>query len=291
MKWFCEKCGSHGGRIHKRRVAGLLSRLDGVLDAISIRQFIFTIPESWRPYFLSRKAIGSFVRIVEKIINKRFPGKKSIAYFHAFGDEESKGKYHPHVNVHVIEDRGTLLKLDQADLDEMKKALWRGLLGFILSVEPGFQDRSFETCHMNLRYAFYQGRYKVLHKLKYMSRLHPNYGDYRWVRRDPSLARLFIVEMKGFSYIRYFNGFNWRNQKDVDRKEEIAEAVSLAGEPLRYVKDGELTKKEFNMLYRHWDYEVLGDGFYRIKKQGSALPASRPDPTREGGGGGAGSVK
>jgi hypothetical protein len=266
MKWFCEKCGTHNGRIHKRRVAGLLGRVDGLLDTMALRQFIFTMPESWRLYFMSRKAISGFMRIAEKIINKKFPGKKSIAYFHAFGDEESKGKYHPHVNIHVIEEKATVLRLSPEELQDIKKALWRGLHSYILAVNPDFLERRFEDSPtMNVRYAFYQGRAKVLHKLTYMARLHPNYEDYRWVRKNPSLARLFIVDMKGFSYIRYFNGFNWQNQKDVDRKEEVKEAQSLAGEPLRYVKDGEIRRGEFDMKFREWDLEKLKDGFYRIR--------------------------
>lgn len=267
MKWFCEKCGTHGGKIHKRRVSGVLKRVESLLDTMSLRQFIFTVPEAWRPYFRDRKAINSFIRMVEKLISKRYPGKKCIAYFHAFGDEESKGKYHPHVNVHVIEEEPCVMRIPEVELREMKKALWRGLLGYILSVDNTFQDRTYDDRSMNLRYAFYLEKERILHKLKYMSRLHPNYGDFQWIRKDPELAGLFIVKMKGFSYIRYFNGFNYQKQADVDRAEEVKEAESVAGEPLRYVQGGEISRGEFDLKYRSWDYEELSDGFFRIRKK------------------------
>jgi hypothetical protein len=284
MRWFCEHCGKHDGRIHRRRIAHLLERLGEVLDTIALRQFIFTIPVAWRPYFQNRKGMNRFIKVCENIINKEYQGKKCVAYFHAFGDEESEGKFHPHVNIHVIEEeQGVLLRVPPETLQRMKKALWRGLLGYILTVDPNFKERRFEEAPaMNLRYAFYQGKGKVLHKVKYMSRLHPNVMDYRYVRRNPSLARLFIADerdgcghktsMKGFSYVRYFNGFDWRKHKDVDRKEEMKEAETLAGGPLRYVPGGRISRSEFNMRFREWDYEVLGDGLYRVldvqKKKG-----------------------
>ena len=267
MRWFCEKCGSHGGRIHKRRISGILRRLGAVLETIALRQFVFTMPKEWRGYFQSRAAINAFIRVCENIIKQRFPGKKSIAYFHAFGDGEG-ATYHPHVNIHVIEDRGQKLALSREDLRDIKKEFWRGITGYIRSQDNTFVSRWRDAeKRMNFFHSFFVDTAMIVHKLKYMSRLHPNYGDYRAVRRDLGLAKLFIVEMKGFAYIRYFNGFHCEKIKDVDRKEEVEEMKQAAGEPLRFVHDGQITRAMFDLKYRHWNYEEVNDGFYRILRE------------------------
>lgn len=267
MKWFCEKCGSHGGRIHKRRVAGLLRRLGGSLDNICLRQFVFTLPEEWRGYFLSRSAINAFIRICENLIKTRFPGKRSVLYFHAFGDGEG-AKYHPHVNVHVVDELGGRYAMTREELQDIKKALWRGVSAYIRSQEAGFSGPwSAWGPKMNFRYSFHRGAAEIGHKLKYMSRLHPFAGDFRFIRRDKVLTKLFVVEMKGFQYVRYFNGSGWQGVKDVDRKEEMREARRMAGEPLIFVKDGGMNRACFDLKFMKWDYEQLTDGFYRVLRE------------------------
>lgn len=253
MKWFCEKCGSKDGRIHKKRLSGILGRLNDILEEIDLRQFVFTVPESWRCMFESRKAINSLIKMVEKIIKEKYPGKRCIAYFHAFGDKD-RNKYNPHVNIHVIEDKGQELRLDKNELDDLKNRFKRALIGFGCRGEE----------KMNVWYQFYKSKFKILHKLKYMARPCPGYINFPFVRRSKKLSNLFVLEMKGFCYIRYFNGFAYCKQKDVDRKEEIKEAESLAGEPLKFIKDGEISKSVFDMKYMPWDYEKLSDTFYRI---------------------------
>ena len=256
MKWFCKKCGSKGGRIHKKRMSGILRRMEGILNDIDLRQFIFTVPIEWRDHFKSRAAINSLIKMVEKIIKKRFSGKPCIAYPHFFG-EKDRSLYHPHINIHVIEQKGQKLRLERSELQGMKKDFKKALIGF------GCRG----SAEMNLWYQFYQDKVKILHKLKYMSRPCPGYANFSFVRRDPELSKLFLLEMKGFCYIRYFGSLAHAKQKDVDRVEDIKECEKLAGEPLRLIKKGSISRAEFDLKFRAGDYEKLGDGFYRIKRE------------------------
>ncbi len=181
--------------------------------------------------------------------------KPCIAYFHAFGEE--KPGFNPHVNIHVIEDKGKKYKIESQKLEEMK-ALW-------IKALKGYGCRG--AYRGNIYYKFFTVKRQILHKLSYMSRPCPGYAHVKQVRKDEDLSRLFVIEMKGFSYIRYFNGFAYAKQKDVDRKEEIKEITNIAGESLRYIPKGEISKAEFELKYMYWEYEKLKDGFYRIKKK------------------------
>lgn len=255
MKWFCERCGAKGGAIHKKRLAGILKRVEGLLGEIALLQFVFTVPEEWRSMFLTRKAMNSLIRMAEKIIKKEYPEKRCVAYFHAFG--EKKEGFNPHVNIHVIEEKGGRYAIAPERLQEIKDAWIKALKGY--GCRGGYQG--------NIYYQFFTEKRKVLHKLSYMSRPCPGYAHVKQVRKSSELSRLFIVEMKGFSYIRYFNGFAYAKQKDVDRKEEVREITELAGERLKFVPQGEISRQEFDLKYMHWDYERLKQGFYRIKKK------------------------
>ncbi len=266
MKWFCEKCGSKDGRIHKKRMSGILKRMEGILEDIDLRQFVFTIPWEWRQYFKSRNSINSLIKMVERIIKEKYPEKLCIAYFHAFGDKD-RSVYNPHVNIHVIENKGQKLKLEKEEIEGLKKKFKKALVGF------GCRGNE----KMNIWYQFFQTKEKIIHKLKYMSRPCPGYINYPFVRRNKELSELFVLEMKGFCYIRYFNGFAYCKQKDVDRKEEIKEAESLAGEPLKFIKDGEITKSVFDMKYMAWDYEKLSDTFFRIRAKSRRVKGSLPE--------------
>jgi hypothetical protein len=203
--------------------------------------------------FLSRKGMNSLIRMAEKIIKKEYPEKRCIAYFHAFG-EKKKG-FNPHINIHVVEEKGGKYMLSPERLQNMKNLWIKALKGY--GCRGDYQG--------NIFYQFFTEKRKVLHKLSYMSRPCPGFVHVAQVRKDHDLSVLFYVEMKGFSYIRYFNGFAYSKQKDMDRKEEIKEIAELAGERLKFVPHGEVSRAEFDLKYMHWDYERLKRGFYRIK--------------------------
>jgi len=268
MRWFCSKCGSHNGHIHNKRLSSILDRLGASLQSMALRQFIFTIPPEWRPYFQSRAGLNAFIRISEKIIKKSFPGKESILYLHCFGDRAERGEFNPHCNIHVREDdKNQRFMIEAEQLSEMKKALWRGLTAYIRTQNGEFKSLWRDAAgRMNIFYSFATDEKRVKHRLRYMSRLHPNFDDYRYLKKNRSLLRLFVVDMKGFAYVRHFN-VTKGDVVDVDRAAELREAEGFAGERLRFVKGGELLRREFDMLFREWDYEMVADGFYRIKEK------------------------
>jgi hypothetical protein len=110
----------------------------------------------------------------------------------------------------------------------------------------------------------------ILHRLAYMCLPHPGYADFNAMKGDADLLRLFVVEMKGFQYVT--NCGSWK-LRDGDVKQEVEEWQNLAGEKLRPAKDKAgnmrtITRSEFNMRYRSWDYERLSEGLYRILDEG-----------------------
>jgi len=280
-RWFCRECGSKGGRIHKKRMSGILRKIEGALesqekeivDKFDLRQFVFTLPVQWRERFLSRKAINSFYRMVERIIKEEFPSKPSIIYFHPFGDRQ-RGFYHPHMNVHILEEKGQRLQIEPVQLERIKAKFYRALVSYgCRKEELGLNDVRSGINYMNVHYSFQTRPGMKYHRLKYMSRPNPGYLNYDAVKKDPVLKALFLGSVKdkgmsGFMYVRYFNGFRG-GLKDIDRKEEIREAENSAGERLRVARDRDghimyKKKSEINLLYREKELEELSEGFFRV---------------------------
>jgi len=288
MRWMCEQCGSKGGRIHKKRIRGVIDKITGAIDtveqeifkAFSLRQIVFTVPMPWREKFLSRKAINALYKMAERIIKAEFPERPSIIYFHAFG-EKNPDFYHPHINIHVIEEKGQRLEIPPEVLERLKGKWYRALVHYgCRKEELGINTASEGIAFMNVHYSFQTTPGQVGHRLKYMSRPWPGHINLKAVKKDPILKALFIgkkgdEEMKGresmlgFQYVRYFNGFKKGGIKDIDRKAEIKELENFANEPLKVArdKDGHIMYKrkcEIELLYKEKELEELGDGFYRV---------------------------
>lgn len=282
MRWFCRECGSKGGRIHKKRVNGVRNKISAALGVaeeelmkvFDLRQVVFTVPVEWRKKFLSRKAINALYGMAERIIKAEFPGKLSVIYFHAFG-EKNPDFYHPHMNVHILEEKGQRLELGPDVIARLKKKWYKALVHYgcrkeelgVSSVEEGIRM-------MNVHYSFQTAPGKKAHRIKYMCRPWPGFVNYQAVKKDPVLKALFLGEkgkggMQGFQYVRYFNGFRKAGEKDIDRKAEMQERENWAGERLRVARDRDghimyKTKMEIELLHREKDMEELGDGFYKV---------------------------
>jgi hypothetical protein len=308
-RWLCEKCGSNGGRIHKKRLNRLFIRLakqfalfndraetceaeKGKLkiegdEVFDLRQTVYTVPKGLRKYFLSREAMGALNRMCERINNKVFGGIASLRYFHAFGDK-NKGVFNPHVNIHNFVVSKQELKLSPERLQDLKYRYRSALRAYMLQVhEKRFSEGFWEK--IDVHYSFVQGdkEYErkqwnektrafekvkipginlIFHRIKYMSRPCPGYGHFDSIKQDKKLLKIFVLEMKGF---RYISGCGTWGIIDGDRKEEIKEMRSLAGEPLKLCRDNDghivyTDRVTFDLLYLEKDYEELCDGFYVI---------------------------
>jgi len=304
FRWFCEKCGSKGGRIHKKRLSRILQRVtkqireisviqtcretirigDGTLD---LRQFVFTVPMELRKYFMTREDITALNRFPERIVNDDFHGCPSLRYFHAFGDK-SKGVYAPHVNIHVFEIFKKLLKIPIEQLQDIRKRYGLALKGYIyqvykvkvpdeilnkIDIHYSYVegDKIYERNIFNKDLNEYEkvqveGHKLIIHRISYMSRPCPGYKDLDSIKGDPDMLALFVVGMKGFHYIT--NCGSWK-MKDNDRKDEAREMEALAGESLRIARDSDgymifISKAEFLLTYAPKDYTELSDGFYRV---------------------------
>ncbi len=284
-RWFCSECGSDGGRIHNKRVARVLSRIAPYMEkgkVLNLRQTVFTVPMEIREYFMSRKDISALNRMAERIHRKVISQAPSIRYFHAFGDK-TKGVYSPHVNIHAFETKDCRLKLTPEELKEIKYRWVWALKGYLLQVygktfSDGFWNK------INVHYSFLEcnKEYKskkcpgekipgvavLAHRVYYMSRPHPGYGDFDAIKYDEKLLRLFFCEMKGFIYIT--NCGSWK-VNDCDRKEERKEMESAAGERLRVEKDKQgniqyYSRSEVELKWRPKELEELSDGFYRVNE-------------------------
>ena len=307
FRWMCAKCGSKGGRINMKRFSRIIGRvLKDILKISSqkkfdkniklwdvcfdLRQFVFTVPKDLRKYFLSKKGMTALCRMAERIIKKEFPGLPSIRYFHPFGTKQ-RGEFNPHVNIHSFEIQKEILTLTPEKLKSIKIRWGWAIMAYLRQVEGIILPKEYFE-NVDIHYSFVEsdkaykrrvwnkegshyemvdipGMNLLIHRIEYMSRPCPGYEDLEAIKQNLDLLKLFVVDMKGYHYIT--NCGSWEVQ-DIDRKEEIKEDATLAGEPLKidFDKDGKLkyiTRGEFNLKYMPWDYEELTEGFYRIKEK------------------------
>ena len=197
---FCPNCGRKGGVKHlerKLRVFEHLKRV-GDLENLTLGQFIFTLPESQRQFFMSRDRLLSFRRLCVDAIRKYCPGRLPIVYVHLFGDRDLE--YKPHVNIHTVHKRGEWISVSAESLSNIKNFVRVGLekIGCDL----------FSTDIVNMQYSMKLTKPKVCHAIKYMTRPVPSYDivmNLLGSSDDVSLRLLeFIaVELDGFAYLNY----------------------------------------------------------------------------------------
>ena len=309
-RWLCEKCGSNNGRIHKKRLNRLFIRLakqfalfnqrnltcadrrEKVVmeneDVFDLGQTVYTVPKELRKYFMSRDGISALNRMCERVNNKMFFSIASLRYFHAFGDKD-KSVFNPHVNIHNFYSSKVELKLSPERLQELKYRYRSALKAYMYQVHGKRYDDEF-WAKVDVYYSFVQGdkeydrikinqetgaREKVriaginliFHRIKYMSRPCPGYTHFDAIKQDEKLLRLFVLDMKGF---RYISGCGKWGIEDCNRKEEIEEMVSVAGEKLKICRDNDghieyVDKATFDLLYIEKDLEELCEGFYVVK--------------------------
>jgi len=261
-KQWCPECGGKGGRIHKARLHGIMKRVD--LEKYIIRQFVLTIPAELREFFKSAANLSKLEKAAKETAEKFFgePAfdkrghvkrrqlkKGVIAYLHLFGDKEP-GVFKPHMNMHIFEQKGEKMKLEKPFLDAIK-AYWLKKLKAI----SGQEDLSAIDVH----YSFRMSAKKNMHSIKYMSRPWST-DDYAAIK-DDDLKRLLVVDMKGFSYMRFWGSLaNCKYKDEMSLPEIKHEVESVVKEPLKMLFVAPFD--EARWLPR---LDLMGEGLYKIK--------------------------
>lgn len=253
MKWWCPNCGVKNGKVHKKRMKGIMEKIKANLNEVLLRQIIFTIPADSELEFMSKAALNSMAKMTEKIIKKFFPGLKCMLAVQLFGDRD-KGRYRPHVHVLIFDSVGQLMMLPKEILKEINEK-WRQAVQGLLRRQIKVVD-----CH----YSFTTNEKQIKHKTKYTARLCPSYENYEVLKKNLPLLNFCMNTLSGFHYIRYFNSL-WRKElNDEPDGEELRGMEKIVGEKLIFVPGEQISLTEFRLRYRPADYEELAPGFYRI---------------------------
>lgn len=195
-RFFCPVCGRKGGKIQvkrKKRMREILSR-KFKLSEMAFQSFVLTVPESVRNCFMSRSRMNELIKMSRELMEKFFPGKYFYVVLHPFGDKEP-GVFKPHVNAVLVRDRKEVLKISSDMLAEIKDDYAKGLAAIA----------GVEVSTANIHYSFKKDNKAVNHLIKYLCRPVPGYDDL--MSMSMFLKKLFVVEMKGFQFIRYSK--NW----------------------------------------------------------------------------------
>ena len=252
---FCPDCGRKGGVKHverKLRVYEHLKRI-GDIENLTLGQFIWTLPESQREFFMSREKILGFRRLCVESIRTFLPGRLPIVFVHLVGDRDLL--YKPHVNIFTVHKRGEWISIAPDKLVAMKKFIYDGLISM------GCEFLSSDN--VNMQYKMKLTSSAVGHAVKYMTRPVPSYDFVMKLLRSSdesslSLLNFIAVDMDGFAYLNYP-----RREWDVLR----GSAVSCGLIPGVVLSRGERVSMSwfrFIDTYRNYERSEIFPGVYHI---------------------------
>jgi len=175
---------------------------------------------------------------------------------HLYGDQLGDVKFHPHVNVHIVEEKNVVLKLSLEGLENIKSTWLRAL--------RGLGCKGIKT--VDVHYKFRIKMRQKIHAVKYMSR--PTW-DFDHIRNSDMETNLFLLlELKGFQYIRFWGALANCRYEDTGMmlKEEKLKIEKLIGGKLRKV--GIEKGVNYELLKKIGELEEISPGFYRVKRKG-----------------------
>ncbi|MBA7536560.1 hypothetical protein ES705_28824 [subsurface metagenome] len=253
LRWWCDSCGRKGGRINLKRAARVRKALKLDLKDVLMRQAVFTVPQGDTEAFEARHALSALLRMAERVVKKQFPGLPCVAALHLFG-KKSGIRYHPHVHILIFDKRGQPFMLPVEDINRMREQWRRALQMYV----------KHPIKVVNWKLSWIEEPEKMLHRIRYLTRPMPGPAQYHSLGRDLALLHFLMVQLRGFMFIRYFNGCRMKGITDPTKADEEREAQTIAGEHLIFVPHGQITRQEFDAYYAPGDYEELAPGFYRI---------------------------
>lgn len=228
-KHFCPVCGGKKGLIHQSRKAAIMKRID--LGNYDIEQLILTVPKEHRSKFMSRKGVKQLTDATNRLVKRFYDLSElgAIAYVHLFGDPSKENpdndlEFNPHVNVHIITEKGKAHKITVESLEKIRESWKRALRG--LGCEG--------LTKVDVHYSFRIRPEHKGHAVKYMSR--PTWGMKQ--ARCEELQPFLLLEMKGFQYLRFWGALSNRNYHEAElmtTKEEMESVEKIVGEPLHHV--------------------------------------------------------
>ena len=248
-KEWCSVCGEDGSVAHNRRFVRWLPKAQ---QFGTMGYFVFTLPESERGKYRTKKALAALGHQVQELL-KSYGYSRGLRRWHWFGDKSTK--WHPHLNCLV--DGGFV---SPRKLDAVKRG-YASLLGV-------------ELADVNYRYRLSPGR--MVHTLKYVTRA--TFRDYEW---DIEMA----LELRGFRNMVVWGRGLWDGEPawsladlkgkarveveglDVQAIEGLVAGVCpVCGKPIKW---GEALPVG---LLKVVEKEDLGAGYWRV------LPDAYPPP-------------
>jgi hypothetical protein len=172
-KEWCSICGEDGSVAHNRRFVRWLPK---VQQFELMGYFVFTLPESVRGKYRTKKALSRLGHQVQELL-KSCGYSRGLRRWHFFGDKSSK--WHPHLN--CLTDGGFL----PSEKLKAVKCDYAALLGVDLA-------------DVNYHYRRSPGR--MVHTLKYVTRA--TFRDYEW---DIDMA----LELRGFRNMVVWGRGQW----------------------------------------------------------------------------------
>jgi hypothetical protein len=252
-KAWCEKCGGKGGKVHKARKKAVRDRID--IEEKNLRYSVFTVPEKYREKFKSAKGLNQLIKGVERVVKKYYGEKKGFSVtVHLYGDKD-KGKFNPHFNVLIPEEKSVKLKIAAEDLTALKVSWLRSLRGM-------------GCLGIDVIDVFYEFRTKLEHKghcIKYVTK--PTWDAETLGLVDEAERWFLVLGLKGFQYIRFCGEISNRNYHEgtaqtIRESKETAE--DLIGKKL-YFRG--VFPVNIALMLEKGHIEKLSDSLYRIKKR------------------------
>jgi len=235
-KWWCPTCGGINGVIHNQKYLSVLRRIN--VEDYFIRQFVFTVPDTLRDRFKSKKMINQLLAVVQRLMEREFGdyigdkvnkdrvkekkyrlNKFAVAYLHLDGEGRN---FNPHVNVHLIEHEGSY-KLSAEKLNHIRESYKKALTHLLnVSIEQ-----------VNCHYSFIVGSKNVKQAIRYMTKpLNREMIDHI----DMNFKKLLCIDLKNLRYIRFWGkASNSEYKKGKEKGTKQKKVIEINGEAYKFV--------------------------------------------------------